>query len=71
MLYFTTACFYLYTTQLANPGPAMYYMFEWLYGTTALLALWCLGARWLEARLPRLRPAQDKAFAMSTTARNS
>jgi alpha-1,6-mannosyltransferase len=71
MLYFTTACFYLYTTQLANPGPAMYYMFEWLYGTTGLLALWCLGARWLEARLPRLRPAQDKPFAMSTTARNS
>jgi alpha-1,6-mannosyltransferase len=71
MLYFITASFYLYTTQLANPGPAMYYMFEWLYGTTALLALWCLGARWLEARLPRLRPAQDKPFAMSTTARNS
>jgi alpha-1,6-mannosyltransferase len=44
MLYFVTACFYLYTTSLANPGPAMYYMFEWLYGTTALLALWC-GAR--------------------------
>ena len=42
MLYFTTACFYLYTTQLANPGPAMYYMFQWLYGTTALLALWCM-----------------------------
>jgi alpha-1,6-mannosyltransferase len=40
MLYFTTACFYLYTTSLANPGPAMYYMFEWLYGTTALLTLW-------------------------------
>ena len=71
MLYFITASFYLYTTQLANPGPAMYYMFEWLYGTTALLALWCLGARWLEARLPRLRPAQNKPFAMSTTARNS
>ena len=72
MLYFTTACFYLYTTQLANPGPAMYYMFEWLYATTALLALWCLGARRLEARLSRGRPAQDKAFAMySTTARNS
>jgi hypothetical protein len=43
MLYFTTACFYLYTTSLANPGPAMYYMFEWLYATTALLALWCAG----------------------------
>ena len=72
MLYFTTACFYLYTTQLANPGPAMYYMFEWLYATTALLALWCLGARRLEARLSRGRPAQDKAFAMyPTTARNS
>jgi alpha-1,6-mannosyltransferase len=41
MLYFITACFYLYTTSLANPGPAMYYMFEWLYGTTALLVLWC------------------------------
>ncbi len=40
MLYFVTACFYLYTTQLANPGPAMYYMFEWLYGTTAVLALY-------------------------------
>jgi alpha-1,6-mannosyltransferase len=71
MLYFTTACFYLYTTQLANPGPAMYYMFEWLYATTALLALWCMGACWLEARPWRGRPAQDKAFAMSTTARNS
>jgi hypothetical protein len=72
MLYFTTASFYLYTTQLANPGPAMYYMFEWLYATTALLALWCMGARWLEARPSHGRPAQDKAFAMySTTARNS
>jgi hypothetical protein len=40
MLYFVTACFYLYTTQLANPGPAMYYMFQWLYGTTAVLALY-------------------------------
>jgi hypothetical protein len=65
MLYFTTASFYLYTTQLANPGPAMYYMFEWLYATTALVALWCMGARWLEA-------AEDNAIAMySTTARNS
>jgi alpha-1,6-mannosyltransferase len=45
MLYFITACFYLYTTQLANPGPAMYYMFQWLYATTALLALWCSGVR--------------------------
>jgi hypothetical protein len=64
MLYFTVACFYLYTTSLANPGPAMYYMFEWLYGTTAVLALWCMGIRHLEA--------QDKAFAMyPTTARNS
>ena len=42
MIYFSTACFYLYTTSLANPGPAMYYMFEWLYATTALLALWCM-----------------------------
>ncbi len=45
MLYFITACFYLYTTSLANPGPAMYYMFQWLYATTALLALWCIGVR--------------------------
>ncbi len=45
MLYFSTACFYLYTTQLANPGPAMYYMFEWLYGTTALVALWCMARK--------------------------
>ena len=45
MLYFSTACFYLYTTSLANSGPAMYYMFEWLYGTTALLALWCMAYR--------------------------
>jgi hypothetical protein len=45
MLYFITACFYLYTTQLANPGPAMYYMFQWLYATTALLTLWCMGIR--------------------------
>jgi alpha-1,6-mannosyltransferase len=72
MLYFTTACFYLYTTQLANPGPAMYYMFEWLYGTTALLALWCIGLRRWEARLSRARPAPDQAFALySTSARNS
>ncbi len=64
MLYFPTASFYLYTTQLANPGPAMYYMFEWLYATTALLALWCMGIRLLET--------QDKAFVLySTSARNS
>jgi alpha-1,6-mannosyltransferase len=72
MLYFTTACFYLYTTSLANPGPAMYYMFEWLYATTALLALWCMGLRWLEARLACRRSAPHKALAMySTSARNS
>jgi hypothetical protein len=69
MLYFTTACFYLYTTQLANPGAAMYYMFEWLYATTALLALWCMGTRRLEARLSRGRPTPPKAFAVY--ARNS
>ena len=55
MVYFVTACFYLYTTSLANPGPAMYYMFQWLYGTTAVLALWCTGIRLLEARLARQR----------------
>ena len=47
MIYFSTACFYLYTTELANPGPAMYYMFQWLYGTTAVLALWCAASNWL------------------------
>jgi alpha-1,6-mannosyltransferase len=52
MLYFITACFYLYTTSLANPGPAMYYMFEWLYGTTALLALWCGAVNSRSARNP-------------------
>jgi alpha-1,6-mannosyltransferase len=72
MIYFTTACFYLYTTQLANPGPAMYYMFEWLYATTALLALWCVANQLLKARPSRGRSAHDEAFAMySTTARNS
>jgi alpha-1,6-mannosyltransferase len=50
MIYFSTACFYLYTTQLANPGPAMYYMFQWLYGTTAVLALWCAASNWLARR---------------------
>jgi hypothetical protein len=69
MLYFVTACFYLYTTSLANPGPAMYYMFEWLYATTALLVLWCMAVRLLEARLSRGRPAPPKAFAMQS--RNS
>jgi hypothetical protein len=69
MLYFTTACFYLYTTQLANPGAAMYYMFEWLYATTALLALWCMGAGRLEARLSRGRHTPPKPFAVY--ARNS
>jgi alpha-1,6-mannosyltransferase len=64
MLYYSTACFYLYTTSLANPGPAMYYMFEWLYATTALLTLWCMGNR--------LQEAQGRALAMyPTTARNS
>ncbi len=34
MLYFSTACFYLYTTLLANPELTMYCSnFEWLYGT--------------------------------------
>jgi alpha-1,6-mannosyltransferase len=72
MLYYTTACFYLYTTQLANPGPAMYYMFEWLYTTVGLVALWCLGVRLLEARLSRGQPAPRKAFATYyPSARNS
>jgi alpha-1,6-mannosyltransferase len=71
MIYFVTACFYLYTTQLANPGPAMYYMFQWLYGTTALLALWCWCVGLLEARLSRGRPITVRAFAIySTSARN-
>jgi alpha-1,6-mannosyltransferase len=69
MLYFVTACFYLYTTSLANPGPAMYYMFEWLYATTALLMLWCMGAHWLEARLSDGRPETHRWFAIY--ARNS
>src|SRR3984957_10279101 len=64
MLYFVTACFYLYTTSLANPGPAMYYMFEWLYATTALLALWCMGARWLNVRLSGGRAATHRSFAI-------
>jgi alpha-1,6-mannosyltransferase len=63
MLYFTTACFYLYTTSLANPGPRMYYMFQWLYATTAVLALWCMGVRLFEARSSRGRRAPRKAFA--------
>ena len=28
----------------------MYYMFEWLYATTALLALWCIGQLRTEVR---------------------
>jgi alpha-1,6-mannosyltransferase len=50
MIYFLIACFYLYTTSLANPGPAMYYMFQWLYVTTALVALWSGAMRWAETR---------------------
>ena len=69
MLYFVTACFFLYTTSLANPGPAMYYMFQWLYGTTALLALWCMGARWLEVRLSGDLREPHRSFAIY--ARNS
>jgi hypothetical protein len=64
MLYFTTACFYLYTTSLANPGPAMYYMFEWLYATTALLALWCMGAGLLQTRRSPRGSAPHKTFAI-------
>jgi alpha-1,6-mannosyltransferase len=72
MLYFITACFYLYTTQLANPGPAMYYMFQWLYGTTALVALWCMAMRWAKQRQTSIRPAAEHEFAMhSTPVRNS
>ena len=72
MLYFVTACFYLYTTELANPGPAMYYMFEWLYATTAVLALWCWSVGLLEARLSRDRLSPVRAFSIySTSARNS
>ncbi|HET6216224.1 MAG TPA: glycosyltransferase 87 family protein [Acidobacteriaceae bacterium] len=64
MLYFTTACFYLYTTSLANPGPPMYYMFEWLYATTALLALWCMGAGLLQTRRSPRGSTPHKAFAI-------
>ncbi len=64
MLYFTTACFYLYTTSLANPGPAMYYMFEWLYATTALLALWCMGGDLLQTRRSPRGSTPHEAFAI-------
>jgi alpha-1,6-mannosyltransferase len=64
MLYFTTACFYLYTTSLANPGPAMYYMFEWLFATTALLALWCMGDGLLQTRRSPRGSTPHKAFAI-------
>ncbi len=71
MLYFTTACFYLYTTQLANPGPAMYYMFEWLYATTALLALWCMGAVVGSETVPRAPSPQAFASMRGTHDRDS
>ena len=64
MLYFVTACFYLYTTSLANPGPAMYYMFEWLYGTTAVLALWCFAIR----RIPQPRGDHERKSFCTTAA---
>ncbi len=72
MLYFITACFYLYTTSLANPGPAMYYMFQWLYATTALVALWSTGMQWSQRRLARPRSAPQQEIALHpTTVRNS
>jgi hypothetical protein len=47
-------------------------MFEWLYATVGLVALWCLGVRLLEARLSRGQSAPRKAFATYyPSARNS
>ena len=72
MLYFITACFYLYTTSLANPGPAMYYMFQWLYATTALVALWCAVMRWMADRRSPVGSVAEQGFAThSTPVRNS
>lgn len=72
MLYFTVASFYLYTTSLANPGPRMYYMFEWLYGTFALLAVGCLGVQLLKLRSARNALAtQEKLSLDPISARKS
>jgi hypothetical protein len=37
-IFYITACFFLYTTEFAAPGPKMYYMNEWLYGTLLAVA---------------------------------
>jgi alpha-1,6-mannosyltransferase len=50
-IFYITACFFLYTTEFAAPGPKMYYMNEWLYGTllVAVATDWAR-RRWMPAR---------------------
>ena len=50
-IFYITACFFLYTTEFAAPGPKMYYMNEWLYGTLLVVvaADWAR-RRWMPVR---------------------
>ena len=50
-LFYLTACFFLYTTEFAEPGPKMYYMNEWIYGALLILVVadWAR-RRWSEQR---------------------
>lgn len=44
-LFYLTACFFLYTTELADPGPKMYLMNEWLYGSLMVVLIADLARR--------------------------
>jgi hypothetical protein len=46
ILFYVTACFFLYTTEFAEPGPKMYYMNEWLYGSLLIV----VAADWAKRR---------------------
>jgi hypothetical protein len=45
-LFYLTACFFLYTTEFAEPGPKMYYMNEWIYGALFIV----VAADWARRR---------------------
>lgn len=45
IVFYVTASFFLYTTSLAAPGPRMYFMNEWLYGSLLTLIVIDWGKR--------------------------
>ncbi len=56
ILFYVTACFFLYTTEFAEPGPKMYHMNQWLYLALLIVvaADWAK-RRWSERQRSRLQ----------------